>query len=1242
MKRLLAGLLSLVLSLFLVAAVVLSWLLLTTSGARWLAEWALEQEPRLAFSIRDGALLSGLELAGLAWRDAGLIISAEAAEIAWTPDCLLAGRVCIDALRLQSPQLTVAASTAPPEPPQRPAPARLALPVVVRLDLLQISDARFDVPGARGELASLQASGGFADDTLSLDWARVQGLRVVLPPGAAPEEQALQAAEPAAPALPEVSLPFDLVIDGFLLENAELVAAERHWPIDSAALALTWRGTELALRNLQLDLPQLQAELEGKLRLQEDYPLALQLKAQLQPPELPRPLVVRAQLSGSVRELALEVSTQGAAAVTAAGRLQPLDPNLPFELRADWQALGWPLQGEPQYSLRHGELTAAGSLKGYSLNLDGRLAGSAVPAGRWQVQATGDLDGLRIQQLVVESLGGRVVGSGILGWTQGFNWHAQLKAQDIDPGRFWPDYPGRLGGVVSTEGQLLEEGVRLRVQTQGIEGRLRGYPLSLRGGVLRGPDGIWQLQRLRLASGDNRLLADGRIGERWDLQGSFELPQLSALAPELTGAAQGRFALGGPLATPDVTLSAGAEQLRYESYRVGTLRVDGQLARLGLAAGELTVQAAGLELGEQVLSELSARLTGTRGNHRLSLSAHGPQLGAELAFTGSLSENLDWRGRLLEAELAAPPQQRWRLAEPVALRWRQQAARLLVEAHCWLQEQARLCLTQPAGVGAEGELALALTDFRLQWLAAYLPEEVRWQGPLDASARLRWQPQTPLRLKLEAASKEGSVRLVQEQEDELVLRYQRLAADLALGPEGVAAEVTLESRELGEGRVVLRTDPGAQPRPLAGQVHLKGLRLDVLKPFLPQLQTLAGTVSAQGRLDGTLREPKFYGEVRLTQGQVASPVLPLELAGVQILAQVQGSEARLSGQYRTGEEGRGSLGGQAAWGGESWRLALNIQGEELLVSYPPVARLRVSPDLKLRIEPRQVAVSGRIRVPRGQITLEELPEGAVQVSEDVVVVRRPGQAPGEAEPEGPEPLPGWLVSMNVEVVLGDAVELSGRGLSGRLSGSLNLRQRPGGVPEAVGELRVEEGMYEAYGQELKIRQGQLIFSGPISEPDLNVEAVREAGDVVAGIRIEGRPDEPRATLFSEPGMPQEDILSYIIRGRALSDGGPSTSEQQLLTQAALSLGIFGGKGLATSLASELGIEDFELGTSGEGQETQFELSGYLNPDLFVRYGIGVFAPVNTLTLRYRLSDRFFVEAVSSLESAIDFLYEFRF
>ena len=1248
MKRFLLTTLGVLLSLILILLLLVAWLGLTTSGARWLGGLLQRVEPRLAFEVAGGSLAYGVQLRTLRWQDSGLDLNAQGAELGWSLNCLAVRTVCLDLVRLEGARLAISdvtadeddqaagAESATAEVAASEPATKLELPMPVRLELLQGVNLQVETPTLRASLASLQASGDVASGELNIRWGRLQGLRVELLDDG---KEAPPRSENPFP-LPSVALPLDLRLDGLLLEDADIVSGDSSWHIDMVALNADLRGSELALRKLQLQMPEIQAEASGQIQLREAYPLSLKLRATIPHAELPEPVEINGSVAGDLKQLAAKAEVEGALRLSAGGSIAPLDPSLPFQLDARWNALAWPLQGTPQVSVRDGLLTAQGSLDGYKINLLATVGGAELPEGRWTLQAKGDRNSLEIGQLQGDVLKGQLDASGKLDWRKGLRWQAKVQAKDIDPGSVAADYPGRLSGAAQGEGVVDEKGrYRLQVSSSGIRGRLRGYPVAARGRVDRTFAGLWRLHDVEVSSGPNRATVSGQVDGKLDLAGSFDLPKLAALLPDLQGAAAGRFQLSGKPEEPDLQIDVTGRDIRTEGLSAATLTLQGEVLRLGYGDSRLRFGGTEVQVQEQALGRVGGSLIGTRKQHELTVSADGGRFGGQVRLGGSLTERFDWRGELREAELALPPEQRWRLLQAVALDWRNGPQRLRVAPHCWQQQEARFCLSDEAVIGRRGEVLAELEGFRFAWLKPWWPEGVDWQGPLDARAAVRWQPGATAKVSLRAASRDGQVQLTQEDQDQpLSLDYRRIEASLDMDEAGLALGLALDSDAIGSGSMNVRTNALGRPRPLEGEVALRGLRLEVLKPFLPDIQTLAGVVEVQGRLTGTLEDPRMTGSVRLDGGRVAAGGMPVALTNIALAADIEGSHARLRGSFMSGD-GTAAVEGTARWSGADWDLDIGLTGDRLRVIYPPLARLQVSPDLRIQVAPQRVGVQGVVRIPRGEITLEELPEDAVAVSDDVVIVRTPQGAPS-AEDEAP--LQGWAITTDVEIILGDRVEISGQGLSGELAGNLRVRQRPNGAPEAMGELRIEEGRYRAYGQDLTIRRGLLLFSGPLSQPTLNVEAVRTVQNVVAGIRVEGRPDSPQATLFSEPSMSQEDILSYIIRGRPMRESGPGATQQQLLAQAALSLGIFGGKNLAGSLASNLGIEDFELGTGGEGEATQFEMSGYLSPNLFVRYGIGVFTPVNTLTLRYRLSPRFYVEAVSGLESALDLFYEFRF
>src|SRR5690606_19969625 len=99
--------------------------------------------------------------------------------------------------------------------------------------------------------------------------------------------------------------------------------------------------------------------------------------------------------------------------------------------------------------------------------------------------------------------------------------------------------------------------------------------------------------------------------------------------------------------------------------------------------------------------------------------------------------------------------------------------------------------------------------------------------------------------------------------------------------------------------------------------------------------------------------------------------------------------------------------------------------------------------------------------PSARIDLERFEQGA-SVSEDVVVL----------DPAEPEEAAAAPLDLDLALVLGDGVRLSGYGLDGSLGGRLQVRARPAREMTATGALDVG-GKYEAYGQELQIYRGQM-------------------------------------------------------------------------------------------------------------------------------------------------------------------------
>ena len=159
--------------------------------------------------------------------------------------------------------------------------------------------------------------------------------------------------------------------------------------------------------------------------------------------------------------------------------------------------------------------------------------------------------------------------------------------------------------------------------------------------------------------------------------------------------------------------------------------------------------------------------------------------------------------------------------------------------------------------------------------------------------------------------------------------------------------------------------------------------------------------------------------------------------------------------------------------------------------------------------PNLFTLDGRVDVPWARIVVHDLPESAVGVSSDVVMLN------DNLQPEEPKTA-SIPINSNLTVHVGNNVRIDAFGPKARLTGDLNVVQDKQGLG-LNGQINIPEGRFHAYGQDLIVRKGELLFSGPPDQPYLNIEAIRNPDatedDVIAGVRVTGLADEPKAEIF---------------------------------------------------------------------------------------------------------------------------------
>lgn len=1241
MRRLLFWLLSLPLLLALLVLLASGVGISTDTGVNGLFALAKRILPgQLSYERVSGRLLGPLRIDGLRYEQGPLRVSLARGDLDWEPTDLLDGVLNVVSLRVDSldVQLPPGQETAPStEPPALP---DIQLPLAMTVADLQGHAIR--IQPASGEPIQIDAvtlKARTEADALTIEtlevWAPLGEVRLsgrVNPTGGYP----LQARLAWQLLTPDYgTFNGEGEIRGELRDRLQLTqkitgaaTLELDGEIRQALVEPAWS----AKAKLDVaDLKPLAPDLAGK-------PLAIRLDAQgvrtqfrgqgeinATVPEL-GPATLRFTADGDQHAIKLDELR-----LTAAGRPLVLNAKgdvqlaeLRFNASGSWQSLAWPLTGPAQVESPKGEFAADGTPQDYRFRLAADLQGSNVPKGRWTLNGQGSDRAVHDVKLSGQTLEGTLQATADAAWTPAVRWQATLSGNGLNPGAQWKDVPGKLNLRLKTDGGIENAVLRANLLLEELAGTLSGQ--TVRGNAdIAVQDQNLTIKTLRLNAGDARLEADGSLAQRWDLRWKLDAPQLKSLVPGLSGTVASTGNLSGLRDRPVVAANFTVRNLRQGETQIQQLRGEANVDVGGASHSQLKVTGEGLKLGGQNWKNLRLDGSGTPAVHDLKAELVGDPGRFLLALAGGLqTPSLLWQGRITQLGAKDTVAGAWSLDKPAAIRASAKEARL--DAACLSSTPTRLCLQGQWNQSGDFSGQVQLSNLTPERFKTFLPQGTalvtRVSGEATASGKIGGALQGKLALNIAP----GNLSMAANGKP---VRFTLNGGNLQLDTNGrtVNGQAKLDLAQTGQLQATLQAQDPLGATQLSGKIDATITDLKVVSAFAPQIQAVSGQLKANVNFNGTVPKLALRGDIRLENAGLSVPDIGLKLQNLQFAATSTGQgPLQLSGSVQS-EPGQLQLTGQL----DPWKpqLDLAIKGENFQTLKTTDLQVQISPDLKLDITQQQARIDGTLTVPRAFLRPGGARPGAIKTSEDAIVVKgRDGEAP---QPKSQ----GMEIFAKVRVVLGDDVQLETPAFKGRLKGNLLVEETPQLAPRGSGSIEVVAGNYKIYGEEIQIQRGQLLFSSsPLDNPGLDLRVARQgqnstSGDqITAGAQIRGTLKKPQLTLFSEPKMPDPDILSYLVLGRAPQSGGASGSESALLFKAAGALGL-GGGALTKGLGDAVGLDSLELGGAG-GKDTSLMLGKYLTPELYIGYGLGLLDAINTFNVKYRLSKHVMFESASSI------------
>jgi len=957
-------------------------------------------------------------------------------------------------------------------------------------------------------------------------------------------------------------------LDGALTGNATVDLAEN---ISESVLALDVELAGLDFTELYPDWPE-QARLNGSLKVNfQDQHLALtELNLRAPPAELR--LDGRGELNLDTQDLNLEIN---------------------------WSKFLWPpiLNSQPPLlNSERGTIQLSGSLEDWHLDIDAQLEALGDPSTQLLGRLNGDTHQIHISQLV---LSGQTMGvlelAGEIQHQPKLSGDLNLSLTQFDPAIVRPELPGQVSAEVRLK---LQDREHWTVDVLNLGGELRSQPLRGQGHLA--VEALWPQQgELDIALGDNRLhlvstIADDQYGDAahpWKLE--LTAPTLSRLWPTLSGSLN--FNATVDAKQRHAEFSGQLIESGYDDITLGKATLSGTLDAGEHPSVHMTAHLTDLDLSPwERIETLELSLVGDCLSHALKLIGSSPRGRLNLDADGALnhcdlSQINSWSGQLNQLSVTETLASDWHLKAPMPMQIGQTSR---FGPGCLTDNTGRLCLSHLT-LAEHSELEVSIDTLPMNLLLLPLDPVFRLDSTLSGTLQAAWQPDPGLtHLSGQLNIGAGSITTA---DDELEL-LSIMGVSIQLMPTPEALQIDLSATLEGDSQIqgVLRIDDlnNLSSAQLIGDASLTLPDIGIFAALITELDQLSGRLDGRLALSGPLLAPLIQGQLDLTDGQLVHAPLGLVMTDIALHLDANQDQARLSGQLTAGS-GQLNIEGQLNQREQAWQGQLQLDGQSLTLADVSWLQIESSPQIHLHWQPGRIDLDGDVNINRMRAGLPPGRAERISSSADITTLQPRAQTPTET------PAPITLVG-RLGIDLGPAARVDMIGIQTQLTGHLTLDwDGRSSDPTPRGSIELRDGSYRAYGQNLAIESGQVVFTGHrVQNPAVNVEAVREIfGDPrvnVAGVRIRGQAQDPEITLFTDPPTTDEKALAYLVTGADFDYAGG---------QAAVNIGV------------------------------------YLLPRLLVSYGLGLLETGNVLSGRYELSRRWGVRAVSGeRDTGVDLSY----
>lgn len=1211
--------------------VILFCLLFTAPGNHFIAYSANKLVDGLKINLPSGRFLYN-DAFDISYDKQGLKFSAKQLKIDlywWGCD-----GVCVDNLSAQTIDLKL---DTPPSLAENPQPTdtemtdgepttaeQITLPINVTVKRIAVNRFTLEHASADVTVSKLNLTAYASQSDINVHAFTIADIAVALhevkeAPKSAPLNEL-----PALPSL-DFTLPINVQLHAFKVDKVAITpfAAESAHVINNIELEAIAKESEISVEKLAARYIDWQLNTQFHALLRGDNKVDASLS------------VVNSQhqatlgLNGRLGDLNLNLTTQGQYPATLSGQVNLQQTNYPFSLKGGIDT--WLLDTEAaQLRLSDLAISMQGDADDYAINVNLTSRLGAYPAMLTEMQANGGLTRVKIDQLKLSANDSQATVNASADWSEGVTSQFSGTLSDLKAQYLTDAVSSNLSGKFNGSFTLKDEDWQLILANTVIDGTVNDIPVNVASDFKLDSSLHASFDKLELKSGNNEITLSGQVDDTWLVDGKIRLDASEQSVLPLQGKGSADLKLRGARLEPTANVNLLLNTLSYQDIQVEGLALNGQFDYAADWQTEISLILDSASFAEHKINQIELNASGDKTDHHVVFLLDADQGKVSFDLDGKFTKNT-WQGALSQI-LVTDNKVRFGTDKAINVSVNTQTQDFNVSAHCWQSEKSQLCVNTLQQTKQLGQLNAQLGALSIPEFKHFLPDNLDLTGLAQGEFVANWHNAELKTLRANINTQELAASLI-DGATVYKLPIEVFSMSAISDAETAKLEATLDSSVLGKVTSQINVEDIQNQQLLSGDLVIEKILLTNIQPFIGTLEQLNGDIKGQLALAGSLKEPLINGELNVDSINLEGATLPVSLQNSQVNIAFNNQSATVTGELKDSEGGALKLSGGVDWHADLPDVNLQLQGNEFFVRAQQDVTFKVSPELTMSLKNNAFNLEGQVVVPWGRIAIEELPEGAVQVSDDEVIV--------DIEQQQAEKVP-FDYAINLKVLVERDVRIDSFGLQSKVEGDININMDQTTPMIATGELNLVEGTYRAFGQDLQIRTGQVGFSGSIDKPYLNIKAIRNpdntANGVVAGITLTGNVEQPSLKVFSEPAMDQAQALAYLLNGQPLDEGDSSTDA--MLTQLLLAQGVNRSEGVVSKIGESFGLSDVSLSSTGSGDDTKVEISGYVTPGIQVKYSVGIFDSLSEVAVRYQLLSQLYIEVTSGLNRTVDILYKF--